>query len=79
LSLNQPLKTRTKVAVLSAMPSMSPMIAVPTPRTLAKNKGNTVNIISLETSVRKLVNPKKKTLGLRPNGLGRPNALIEAL
>jgi len=39
---------------------------VVTPNTLNRNKGRRVKIISLLTSVRKLTNPRKNTLGLSP-------------
>ena len=45
----------TKLAVDSATPSMRPIVAVPTPMTLARKRGNKLVTISLDTSVKKLV------------------------
>ena len=46
----------------SATPSISPMTAVLTPSTLFRNSGSRLTIISLDTSVKKLVTATTHTL-----------------
>jgi hypothetical protein len=46
----------------SATPSITPMMLVLTPRTLARKRGRTLMTISLEMSIRKLVRLTAHTL-----------------
>ena len=57
-----PEKALSRLEVDSASPSISPMVAVRAPRTLARKRGRTFSTISLETSVRKLVRLAAQTL-----------------
>ncbi len=54
----------------AATPSISPMVAVPTPSTFDRKSGSTFWIISLEMSVRKLVALSTQTLRERPFAFG---------
>ena len=58
LSLNQPLRILSKEAVLSATPSIKPMMTELAPSTLARKRGIKVKISSEEMSVRKLTRPR---------------------
>jgi hypothetical protein len=59
---SQPEKSFRMLAIASAIPSMTPMILVLTPRTLARNSGRMLMTISLEMSIRKLVRLTAHTL-----------------
>ena len=62
---HQPDSSLMKLPVDSAMPSTSPIVAVPAPSTLARNSGTRLLTISLDTSVRKLAAVMSQMLGGR--------------
>ncbi|GHS89981.1 hypothetical protein FACS1894201_11310 [Bacteroidia bacterium] len=69
LSLQKPEKAFNSEAVLSAMPSMSDKTLLDAPIDI-KNNGITLYSIFVDTSIKKLVNPIKKTLRSNPNIVG---------
>jgi hypothetical protein len=61
-SESQPEKTLSRLAVASAMPSIRPMMPLPTPSTLLRKRGRRLITISLEMSIKKLVRLTAQTL-----------------
>src|SRR3990170_1355441 len=80
---SQPEAIFSRLAVVSATPSIRPIAAVRAPRTFARNNGSKLDSISDETSVRKLVSVTTQTLrgriGARPLGAGLPSVTCGSL
>ena len=62
LSENHPENSFSRLAVASAMPSMTPIKLILTPKTLNRKRGRMLITISLEMSIKKLVRLTAHTL-----------------
>jgi hypothetical protein len=69
LSDHQPEATFNRLAVLSAIPSMSPITAVLAPKTSTVKRGKSGKIISVLMSVSMLATPSTTTLSPKPKSV----------